>query len=335
MDEFLTPVKTVRNVKSNIEKFEILSLRDKQTKHDVASTRKIVSEVSNGRDNSSNILRKSELRDQSVDENDHAKKDLICVDDQTGKSAAKSIRDSAGPISSPEHAFSMLKQQLAEDELQAVIRYFENGIRRKHNFNLHVPSAMAAQILNVLVTSVIPDRWVVLSSTTASKTEKEIRKSLLLCMSSTAGIGALIARIQSLLTSPLVRKHGSSQQAVFNDTVSLFTSMAYHATFVRDLLARNQSSGSNTVQQQAVWAEATSLFAGSKILNIFQEASTISELKADVPSWLQDARNYSGWLGVNIASAAISIAPSMEDSWKMLANFLKRALSLGHKGWSA
>jgi hypothetical protein len=335
MDDFLRPVKTVRNVKNNIEKFETLSLRESQAQNDIASTRRIVSEESNSTDTPHNILKDSEEGDESVDGHRHATEDPTRTEHaQKSKSLGESLQPIDGHISSPEQVSAILKEQLTEEKFEAVIRYLEEGIRRKHNFNLDIPSAPAAQILNVLVTTVIPDRWANLSSTTACQADKASKNSLLLCMSSTAGIGAVLARIQSLLISPQIRQPGSSHHAVFQETISFFTSMVHHRTFVRELLFRIESSAGKHGQTQAVWAETTSLFAGSKILNIFLEASTISELTSIIPSWLQDPRDYSRWLGLSIATAAISIAPSREEAWRMLANFLKRALSLGHKGLS-
>ncbi len=332
MDDLLTPVKTVRNVKSNIEKFETLSLRESQARSEVTSTTKKTLEGSEGEDSPLKSLEKPEQRAESLDKANHATKDVTKGEHVRSSKSGERLQQINCPTSSPGQALAILKEQPAADQFEAVIRYLEDGIRKKHGFNLHVPSAPAAQILNVLVTSVIPDRWAILNADAASKSDIAIRKSLLLCMNSTAGIGAVIARIQSMLTSPQIRQPGSSQHVVLKDTVSFFACLVYHKTFVRDLLYRTQSLGGKPGQKQAIWAEATSLFAGSKILNVFQEASAISEPKSEVPAWLQDPRDYSGWLGVNIASAAISIAPSVEEAWKMLANFLKRALSLGHRG---
>ena len=332
MDDLLKPVKTVRNVKSNIEKFETLSLREQQSKNDLTSTRKILSEVSNGSETPLNVLRKSAEEEGSDVADYHVTKDLIQSEDRQSPER-DSLQRIDGSVSSPEQAFEILKQQPTEESFAAVMQYLEDGIHKKHNFSLHMPSAPAAQILNVLVNNVVPDRWGILKSNTASKVDKSIRKSLLLCMSSVAGIGAVVARIQSLLTSPQISKAGSSQHTVFKDTVSFFGSITFHKNLVSDLLQRTQSSVGRPGQEQALWTEATSLLAGSKILNLFLEASTMSELKGEIPSWLQDPKEYCGWLGVNIAYAAISLTPVTEDAWKMLANLLKRALSLGHKGW--
>jgi hypothetical protein len=362
MDEFLKPVKTVRNVKSNIEKFETLSLREKQAKDDATAKRKILAELPNGpegslthahakaeekekdKDEERNQIEKSEVKEelkhQMKPATEHVKhvKHVKDVDggehDQHSNSADSCIQPEHSPIMSPEQAWDILKQQPTEDAFEAVMQYLENGIQKKHDFNLHTPSAPAAQILNTLVTDVIPDRWEILNSSTASNVEKAMRKSLLLCMRSTAGIGAVIARIQSLLTSPQIGNTGSSQRIVFKDTVRFFGSIIYHKTFVRDLLFQTRTSSSKHGQEQAVWAEATSLLAGSKILNIFLEASAMLELRSEIPNWLQDAKEYSRWLGVNISSAAIGLTPSMEQAWKMLANLLKRALSLANKGRS-
>ncbi|KAF7510899.1 hypothetical protein GJ744_005729 [Endocarpon pusillum] len=330
MDDLLKPVKTVRNVKSNIEKFETLSLREQQSKNDLTSTRKILSEISSGSGAPLNVLGESAEEEGSGVADDHVTKDLIPSEDRQSPER-DSLQRIDGSISSPEHAFEILKQQPTEESFAAVMQYLEDGIHKKHHFSLHVPSASSAQILNVLVANVVADRWPILKSNTASKVDKSIRKSLLLCMSSVVGIGAVIARIQSLLTSPQISKAGFSQRIVFGETVSFFGSIAFHKNLVRDLLERTQSSVGRPGQEQVLWTEATSLLAGSKILNVFLEASTTSELKGEIPSWLQDPKEYCGWLGVNIAYAAISLTSVTEDAWKMLANLLKRALSLSHK----
>jgi telomere length regulation protein len=331
MDDLLKPVKTVRNVKSNIEKFETLSLQENQAKKDVASTHKTISEIPNGGNGSLNTGR-TIARKQSVMGDDNATRNLTARDKtEKEKSQEKARKSIDVQILSPDQALAILKEQITEERFKAVIQYLNEGIQKKHDFNIQVPNAAAAQILNVLVSNVIPDWWDILNPTASSQPERKLRKLLLSCMNSPAGIGALLARIQSLIATPQVRQSGSSQHAVFRDTVSLFVSLVYHKAFVRDLLAQIQSMDGSPGQQQAVWAEATSLLAGSRVLNVFQEASATLELKDDISSWLQDPKEYSVWLGVNIASAAISLAPTNDEAWKMLASFLKRAMSLGYR----
>ena len=337
MDDLLKPVKTVRNVKSNIEKFETLSLGEKNARNDLASSRNdiLVSEVTNGTKNPSNKLRVSQGGRQPEIGNDRSVKNVIANEESENiKSDGQSLQsvDGTPTISSPEQALTILNGQPSAEQFEAVIQYLDDGVQKKNGFNIYVPSAAAAQILNVIVTHAIPDRWSTLSSATASKADKWIRRLLLSCVSSPAGLGALLARVQGLSASPQIKTPASSELATFKDTASFFDSMVYKNRFVRDLLSQVQSSTAKAGQQQALWTEATSLLAGSKILNVFLEASTRSELKEDIPAWLQDARYYSRWLGVNIVSAAISLAASNEDAWKMLAGFFKRALSLGHKG---
>lgn len=331
MDDILKPVKTVRNVRSNIERFETLSLRDNQAKNDVVTTKQLISESSVIKSSFPTIEDRAEENGKSPTESVEESDDENAT---AGKFTRKSLDGTDEHISSPEQALAILKDEPAEERFEAVIRYFHDGIQRKHNFNIHVPGAAAARILHVLVTSAIPDRWRILSSTALSREDRAIRKSLYLCMSSPAGIGALSTQIQELIISPHVRQSGSSQQAVFKETVSFFASMTQPKSFVKDLLSQSQNQSGKLGHQQAVWAEATSLLAGGKVLNVFQEASAIAEIKDEIPPWLQDPRSYSGWLGLNIASAAISLAPSHQEAWKMLANFLKRALSLGYKGRS-
>jgi hypothetical protein len=330
MDDFLTPVQTTRNVRSNIEKFETLSLRDKEAKADVVPKGKPISEVSN---QAENPAKRTALpkEDRSFPDEDSTAIDLSGTRSESKTSTSKP-QIAHEKISSAEQVLAVLRAQPSDESVEAALEYLDDGIKAKHDFNIQVPSAAAAQILNVLVTTVIPDRWPGLNLNAPSKAEKASRLRLLTCMRSTAGIGTIVARVQSLVTSQQMRQLGPSQPIVLKDTISFFETLAHHNTLVRDLLTQTHHQNSSIGQLQAVQNEIISLLAGSKVLNMFQEACTTSQLKTEVPKWLQDPRDYNRWLSGNIVSASTAIARSDEETWKTLASFLKRAMSLGHKG---
>lgn len=335
MEELLKPVKTVRNVRSNIEKFETLSLGEREAKKEAVSTRPTISEVSDRRSEQSSILKIGEKGEKQENgcgnEPKRAALDRSLQSSNTSEDGLRR-RTSAQPVSSPEEASIILKGQPGDEELEAVLHYLGNGIEQKTDFNIQLPSPPAAQILNLLTTNIIPDRWAILDSSAASQKDKATRKLLLSCMNSTAGLGALVARVQGLVAPPPNGQPSISEHAVFKEIASFFASMVYHKTSIKDLLSQVESAGGKPGQRPALWVEAISLLAGSKVLNVFLEASTTPEFRENIPWWLQDAREYTVWLGENIASAAISVPSPDAGSWKKLADFLKRALSLGFKG---
>lgn len=322
MEDLLKPVKTTRTVKTNIEKFENLSIQDRQSKED--SPRQL-SAIPEGSPAASDVVRI--LKESLLEENGHPgpSKDGLKPSDSVTE-ASFDARNEA--VSSSEQALHILKTQHDGDAVEAVARFLYDGIQKKHDFNVQVPSPEAAQIVNLLVNDVIPDLWPVLKNDRPE--DRMLQRHLLLCMSSPAGIGALLARLQHLVDTSSVNKPGFDGHDAFRDAISFFNALAKPGKLLGTLLTQTQTM--DKVTATGVWREITSLFAGSKILNVLQYAAAIPKLYVFLEHWMLNPEDFVGWIGSNIVHAAMNIFPPSKDVFAQLAEVLHRAMSLGHSG---
>jgi telomere length regulation protein len=87
-------------------------------------------------------------------------------------------------------------------------------------------------------------------------------------------------------------------------------------------------------QRHVLWQELCSYVAAGKVLSTVAQAFPLVELAADKRSleWLADGKQYTQWLARNICHAAMATAIAESEAWSMLAQLLKRSLSLGQSG---
>lgn len=100
-------------------------------------------------------------------------------------------------ISSTEEALETLKNQPSFNDLKSVLDFFE----RETNFSISSPSPLAAQLVHVLVSEVIPNYWSILhESSGKSKRNKHshILKLLLDSVRSITGINAILLNLKRL-----------------------------------------------------------------------------------------------------------------------------------------
>ena len=335
MDDLLQPVKTVRHVKTNIAKFENLALKEHESTKSPVRGQK--GGVKNGTSNSPSTPLSSEKGERALESQQNFEDTISLVargqepGESTGDQDVSSI-ERPTLVSSPEDALRILRAQPSGDQFENVIEYLLQGIQDQGDFNIQTASPVASQLLNVFTTTVISDRWSILTSPDSSKADKYLAQSILRCMTSSSGLGALTARLRSLLDSPQIRKNGSSPFLAFEATVSFATRLFQQQGFFAHLLAQVQTSRDPSRKLLALWNETIALLAGSKMLNVFQEAATLPELNDTIPQLFREPDEYGRWLGGSIALAAIDVSAADNKTWSLLASFFSRALSLVHKG---
>ncbi|KAI1618478.1 telomere length regulation protein-domain-containing protein [Exophiala viscosa] len=334
MDDLFKPIKSTRKVQSNIDRFETLSLRDTSASRPNSGKPKVsILDLSSEVDD--NASDEFSLR-PSIDSSNSSVS--IKSSHQTHKRHAstafhqKSYLDNTAPASLPNDAREILKSQPDQDDLSAVLQYLQYGIEGKHDFNIRLPSPKASQIVNVLVTVTIPDQWTHLEDGQLTKIQAQIKRSLIACLRSVAGLGALLMQI---------RQHSVSKPGAANplltDAVSVLSSVLSGTTVLKDFLSDAVRLFDNDTRRRVFWQEVTSLFAGSRIFSTLSQAfATIHKHvpRKDKVSWLADGREYSKWLARNIAMAAIdSSSTSAADTLRMdmLCQVSKRGLSLGYR----
>ena len=311
MGDLLTPLKTTRKVKSNVEELETLALNSG------ARSGIEVIEVS------------------STSRNRASKQDRHKKQDSTAFLHKSYLQNDSSHETLPDDAREILKKQPDLEEFLAVLQYLQFGIVGKHDFNIRASGPKQSQILNVLVTVTIPDRWASLNTKPISKEDQEIKSILLSCLTCVAGLGALCAHIRRLISLAVPIK--TAQSLMLKDAIDVLAQVLHPSSFIASALHDTLTLHSKTAQRQAIWQELSSFVAGGKILSTVAQALPLAksaEKEKLFVEWLGDGREYSKWLARNICHAATKLAVNEDEAWPMLAQLVKRGINLGHSGKS-
>ena len=340
MDDLFKSVRSTRKVQNNIEKFETLSLKDASTSRP-ASTKSKVSIVDLSSENSDAVSEPFDLR-PSLD----SSKTSVSAHSETKKhkhqdSTAflqKSYLQNSPTTALPDDARAILKSQPDGEDLSAVVQYLQYGIDGRHDFNVQIPGPKSSQIINALVTVTIPDQWLQLRSSNLPKRDAQLKRSIITCLTSVAGIGALLMQIRRLSSTSTSRN-----DQVLEDAISILSWVLTDRNIIRCFLSISTKYFTTEASRRAFWQEVTALLAGSKVLTtIAQVFATVQDLNVRLGgcTWLGNGSEYSKWLSRNISGAAIDLNSPIDpnnETLRMLGQLLKRGLSLGYRGliWNA
>jgi len=311
MGDLLTPLKTTRKVKSNVETLETLTLNNG------ARSPIEVIEVS------------STSRNGALQQSRHKKQV------STAFLHKLYLQNDSSPDTLPDDAREILKSQPDLQEFLAVLQYLQFGIDGRHDFNIRASGPKQSQILNVLVTVTIPDRWASLNTKPISKEDQETKSMLLSCLTCVAGLGALYAHIRRLVALAVSVK--TAQSLMLKDAIDVLAQVLHPSSFIASVLHDTLTLHSKTAQQQVIWQELSSFVAGGKILSTVAQALPLAEsAEKDKLSveWLGDGSQYCKWLARNICHAGTKLAVNEDEAWPMLAQLVKRGIYLGHSGKS-
>lgn len=242
---------------------------------------------------------------------------------------------------SPNQLIDALKSRPTADELSAILAALDpfNASRKVQDLDVRIPSPTTAQILQLLVSTTIPDHWGPLNAKERKPKDAKTRASLLRCLSSVAGIGSLVAQQRSLIATARAtakQAEGSSSNLVIQDIMSVCAALLEPRDFLFRLKSQISLAYDNRTRQQIAWRELVSLVAGGKVLSTAAEALTLSN-DLEPPSsisWIGDGPRYASWLGGNIAYLITKHKADEESDWLSIAVLAGRALSLGYSGIS-
>lgn len=264
---------------------------------------------------------------------------LVAVETQgRNDTLIKPVADLSEALSS-QQVIQILKSHPSSEELAATLACLDpfNKTQKIHELDIRIPSPTTAQILQVLVSTTIPDHWTHLNGKDSKTKDAKCRAALLRCLSSIAGLGSIVAQLRSLIASSRAAAHkadGSRNHLITRDLLSVLAALLEPKDFLYRILANISSPNETRTRQQVAWREFVSLVAAGKILSTAAEALAVTNLSEDVPSfsWIGDGPRYASWLGENIAQLASNIKPQNIDDWTALALLTGRALSLGYAG---
>lgn len=242
--------------------------------------------------------------------------------------------------SSPDNILSILQSRPDRFDLSRVLKQLDPKNLSEEQFNIKAPSSKAAEVLHVLISTTIPDHWSSLVGEDGSdgfpeggtKLSISLRATLLRCLSSVAGVGALIAHIRTLVAGQGQTNRTSGNHLVIRDLISVLSALIKPQAFLLHIHTDIIKLTESAVKRQILWKELTALVSAGRILSTAAEALTaVKDVDAAQSiSWVGDGNAYASWLGHCICFMASKLQPSDADAWKSLVTLYGRSFSLGY-----
>jgi telomere length regulation protein len=245
--------------------------------------------------------------------------------------------------STPEEALEVLRAEPDLQTLSATLKYLIHDAPSTSDFHINHPSPMAAQIVNVLVSAILPNYWFVLKETTSSSSRIDSehgleRKLLLSCLRSITGLSAVLARLKALVQ--VVKEAGKmdsrhNQVEALEDHLDVLENLLRGETLLSHLW--KYLPVETLAKQKALWHEITVVIGGGKLLNGAAEAtSLINDASAQIRkvSWIADGILYSRWLARNMIHWFRDIQTIPEGSWNPFSDLFAKSVRLGYAGKS-
>ena len=249
-------------------------------------------------------------------------------------------------FSRSEDVLKVLQLQPDLQSLTKCLKWLTPSITSLNEFDIRLPGAEAAKIINVLVNDIIPHYWHVWNGTMNHSYNRQ-RKLLLRCFTSIAGIGALVTRLRSFYQgngeaqeTTKTRLEQTPATQLTDDLVNFLEALLEKNDVVDSIWTTNYIDPVISIRKSVLWKELVSLLAGGRLLSAVAEAqdrhrSTDSIDKQS--SWLGRGQLYSAWLGRNILFMIIHGKDEFTHKHKDAARLLSKALTLGYTGntpWS-
>ena len=244
-------------------------------------------------------------------------------------------KPSAAP-QTPESVISLLTNQPSLHVLSQSLQYLSitRSTRQEDGFNILLPSPKSAQIVYPLVNDILLHFWPILSTSEKSE-DLKIRKHLLQCLRSNAGLGAILARLKAEageIQNGEAAKLGTSQ--ILCDVSQLLLRGDGCLTAVWKTL---QTCEDRPGRPEMFWKEFVQLIATGPVVSIAAEIELLLREKSkDVHKsiWIADGKSYADWLGRNLGHMVQRLS---EQEWsngglKSIKICYGRGLNLGYTG---
>ncbi|KAF1992096.1 hypothetical protein K402DRAFT_450218 [Aulographum hederae CBS 113979] len=198
---------------------------------------------------------------------------------------------------------------------------------KKTGFDIKTPGPLAAQILNVIASDIIPSYWATFEEHGEQLQE---RRLLLECLLSVAGIGALHARVKVM--SPPSGSQQSRVDPALKCLLSVLSSLLKNDHFSEDIWQTIQLHSQNDTQRMLLWREYMAIVASGRLLSTAMNALDClkkSNEEAD-ETWFTQGKTYAQWLGRNISSLIKASKASDTGKMKAVAQLLGKSLTIGY-----
>lgn len=249
---------------------------------------------------------------------------------------ARKIQSSIEKPKTPEESLEALKSEPDFPSLGGILKY----LNESNDINLHFPSALGSQIINVLISDVVPNYWSLLSEQKKGKcgwSHGKERNDLLQVLTNVSGLGAIVAKLKAL-----IEESRRTEKQV--DSPNIAAIMADYLVFLGSVLENEYTMRNlhDTLPKapyglkQALWQEVGALIGGGRVLSVSAEAQSIAKIASktvEKPIWVADGKRYSAWIGQSLAHWASDLSVGGDDEgWGALCTLMRKSIRLGYPG---
>jgi telomere length regulation protein len=238
----------------------------------------------------------------------------------------------SSPAKSPHDALRILKEGPDIDEVEGVLNFLQT--RTDDAFDISSPSALAAQIIQILVAQTIPDFWNLLRN---EKYLLNIKNMLLDCVRSISGLGAILTRLKALTAASQNKSKpgpttGPPEQV--HILVKLLEGLFHGNNFVLEIWKKSSTGASNAARRTIMWKEFISLVATSRLTSAVAEAEdALKESGKELNgSWIGRGSEYTRWIALNIVRMVLDEEDDDEEKWVAAGGICSKALIMGYTG---
>ncbi|RFU36062.1 hypothetical protein B7463_g276, partial [Scytalidium lignicola] len=249
------------------------------------------------------------------------------------------------PATTPAEALELLRHEPEYETLINTLKFLKNEDCSPTGFKITSPSPVAAQLVQVIVSDIIPNYWTILQEsrgTRAGKSHKSNKTTvapdkflLLTCIRSVPGLGAIVLRLKSCLQEAKQSKKNIGASSVFEILPILLdtlTSLIEGDGTIQIFWDKIYNNGDNTGKKRSLWQEFLALIAGGRVIGTAAEAEDILNdvtKERGTKYWVGDGMIYSRWLGRNISNWAREL-PDDAAAWIQCGELLTKSLRLGY-----
>lgn len=253
---------------------------------------------------------------------------------------------SASSASSADEALEILRNEPGYDALVSSLRFL---LAEQSSFNIHHPTPLCAQIVQILVTAILPNYWTLLQEDQKEDgplgkrgRRRGARSDLelfLACLRSVTGLSALAVRLRALIaeanagtTTKEQSTHTSWELAA---VVEVICKLLADESSVSQLWVASVSGTASEAKRRPLSQEYLNIVGSGKIMTLAAEATAIMKQQAralgnETSYWIADGKKYSQWLVRGIIRWDTNEG-NTEDN-KLRGDLLGKAMRLGYPG---
>lgn len=243
---------------------------------------------------------------------------------------------------SAEDALEIFRHEPDYESLVSTLRFLSPGKSAPEDvFNIARPGPLSAQIVQVLVSEIVPNYWALLKedSHDDSKASSPLRQ-LLRCLRSITGINSIIIRLRALIQETKSEAKGAPRRSDVSMNLGILLDLLCHILdgdgAVYQIWGSAAASLDNEAKIRPLAHELVAIFGSGRILSLSAEAADLVAKTSNNKDtngdgiWLADALKYTKWLGRNIVKWLESDSAARQI--KVCSEIFVKALQLGHSG---